>query len=187
MQDSGFIAGPGHIRHVGIDPYIAFGELDNHPSERAERLRQTFLRAGVTPEIPGDIHAALWEKFLFVVPLGGVGAVTRAPTGIIRALPETRQMLEQALREIIAVGQARGIALSAELLAKTLGMVDGLPAGATASMQRDIIEDRPSELEAQIGAVVRLGRAAGVATPVHTFIYQSLLPQEQRARRAVQF
>jgi hypothetical protein len=33
-----------------------------------------------------------------------------------------------------------------------------------------------------VGAVVRLGREAGVATPLNRFIYSCLLPQERRSR-----
>lgn len=177
-----FVAGPGHVRHVGAEPSIAFGEQDNRRSERAERLRQAFARAEVTVEIPRDIHVAMWEKFLFIASWGGVGAVTRAPVGVVRGLPETREMMEEAMREILHVGQAREVGLSDESMRKGIAFVDGLQPGATASMQRDIMEGRPSELEAQNGAVVRLGRAAGIPTPVHAFIYRSLLPSELRAR-----
>jgi 2-dehydropantoate 2-reductase len=48
------------------------------------------------------------------------------------------------------------------------------------------MEGRPSELEAQNGAVVRLGQTAGVATPLNTFIYHSLLPMELKATDQVQ-
>jgi len=177
-----FVAGPGHVRHVGAEPSIAFGEQDNRRSERAERLRQAFARAEVTVGIPRDIHVAMWEKFLFIASWGGVGAVTRAPVGVVRGLPETREMMEEAMREILHVGQAREVGLSDESMRKGIAFVDGLQPGATASMQRDIMEGRPSELEAQNGAVVRLGRAAGIPTPVHVFIYRSLLPSELRAR-----
>ncbi len=51
-----------------------------------------------------------------------------------------------------------------------MAFIDDLPPGVTASMQRDIMEGRPSELVWQHGAVVRLGRKVGVATPVHSFI-----------------
>ena len=54
-------------------------------------------------------------------------------------------------------------------------------------MQRDVMAGRPSELEAQNGSVVRLGRAVGVETPLHAYIYYSLLPLELRARGEVQF
>ncbi len=182
-----FLAGPGHIRHAGMEPYVAFGELDNRPSERAERLRRAFERAGVVADIPPDIQVAMWEKFLFIASLSGVGAVTRAPVGVLRSLPETRQMLEQAMGEVLAVAHTRGIAVPEETIAGTLALIDGMPPGATASMQRDIIAGRPSELEAQNGAVVRLGRERGVATPLHAFIYHSLLPLEQRARGQIDF
>jgi 2-dehydropantoate 2-reductase len=62
-----------------------------------------------------------------------------------------------------------------------MAFIDALPPDATASMQRDIVAGRPSELEAQNGAVLRLGLEMGVATPLHTFVYHALLPQEQRA------
>jgi 2-dehydropantoate 2-reductase len=183
-----FILGPGHIRHAGIEPYVAFGELDNQASERAEGLRQAFARAaGVTVEIPPDIQVAMWDKFLFIASFSGVGAVTRAPAGVLRSVPETRQLLEQAMREIFAVARAREIALPGDLVEQTMAVVDGLPPDGTASMQRDIMEGRPSELASQNGAVVRLGQEAGIATPLHHFIYHSLLPLELRARGQVQF
>ena len=183
----GLVVEPGYIRHAGLEPYVAFGELDNRPSERAERLREAFARAGVTAGVPLDIRVAMWEKFLFIASFSGVGAVTRAPAGALRSLPETRQMLKQAMHEVLAVARARGIALPEEAIPRTMTLIDGLPPGGTASMQRDVMGGRPSELESQNGAVVRLGREVGVDTPLHAFIYHSLLPLELRARGQVQF
>ena len=91
-------------------------------------------------------------------------------------------MVEQACHETLAVAQARGIALAADSPAKTMAAVDSIAPGIIASLQRDIVAERPSEMDALIGALVRLGAEAGVATPVHTFLYHSLLPQELRAR-----
>ena len=69
-----FIAGPGHIRHVGADPFIHFGELDNRPSERVESLRRAFAQAtGVTVAIPPDIQVAMWRKFLMIASWSGIG------------------------------------------------------------------------------------------------------------------
>ena len=179
---SSLIAGPGHIRHVGIEPYIAFGELDNRTSQRCERLKAAFQRARVSVEIPADIWAAIWDKFLFIASLSSVGAVTRAPVGVMRSLPGTRRLLEQAMGEIIAVAQAHQVSLPVDAVIRKLDFIDRLPEDTQASMQRDILAGRPSELEAQTGAVVRLGRARGVPTPVIAFLYDSLLPQELRAR-----
>jgi 2-dehydropantoate 2-reductase len=113
-----------------------------------------------------------------------VGAVTRAPIGTLRAIPETRALLERGMQEITAVGRARGVALPDEAIPKTLAVLDALPPGGTTSLQRDIEAGKPSELEAWNGGVVRLGAAAGVETPLHAFIYHSLLPAERRARGA---
>jgi 2-dehydropantoate 2-reductase len=179
--------GPGCIHHAGAEPYVAFGELDGRPSERVERLRQALEGAGVTVEIPLDIRVALWDKFLFVVSWGGMGAVTRAPIGVLRSVPETRQMLEQVMREILAVAQARKIALLDNAIRKTMAFVDTLPPSGTTSLQRDIVEGKPSELDSWNGAVVRLGKEVGVATPLNAFIYRSLLPLELQARGQLQF
>jgi 2-dehydropantoate 2-reductase len=61
---------------------------------------------------------------------------------------------------------------------------DELPPAATASMQRDVMAGRPSELLEQTGAVVRLGEQAGVDVPVHRALLALLLPQEHAARGA---
>ena len=183
-----FIVEPGNICHVGADPFIRFGELDNRLSERVERLYQAFDRAsGLTAEIPPDIHVAMWQKFLFIAAFSGVGAVTRAPIGVLRSQSGTRQMLEQAICEIYNVAKARDIALSKNVIGNTMEFLDSLPPDATASMQRDIMNGRPSELEIQNGAVVRLGQEIGVETPVNNFIYHSLLPMEMSARGQLQF
>jgi 2-dehydropantoate 2-reductase len=177
-----FVANPGHIQHVGIDPFVNFGELDNRSSERCRKLQDTFLQAGVKVNIPPDIKVAMWRKFLFIVSTSGMGAVTRSPIGVFRQLPETRSMLEQVMQEVFQVGRALDVDLPDDAVSTAMGFIDGLPQDGTASMQRDIMEGRPSELEAQNGAVVRLGREVDVATPVNAFIYHSLLPLELKVR-----
>jgi 2-dehydropantoate 2-reductase len=177
------VAAPGVIRHEGAPPRIAFGSLDGQPDARLDALLRALAKAeGVTAELAPDVEAAMWRKFLMITTFSGVGAVTRAPIGVMRTLPETRAMLELSLREIYEVGLARGVALTPEAMEAALAFMDALPATATASMQRDILAGRPSELEAQNGAVVRLGAEAGVDTPLNRFIYASLLPQERKAR-----
>jgi 2-dehydropantoate 2-reductase len=87
----------------------------------------------------------------------------------------------------LTVGRARGIALAEDTPRKMMALLDQAPQGLMASLQRDIMAQRPSELDALTAALVRLGQEVGVATPLHAFIYHSLLPQELRARQQVQF
>lgn len=181
------IAAPGVIRHVGGLGSITLGELDFRLTERVQVLRDTLNHAAIPTEIAPNIESALWAKLLFVAPVGGVGAVTRAPIGIIRSQPESRAMVQGAMQEIYDVATARGISLPTDAVATALAFLDRQPAQGTASLHRDIIEGKPSELEAWNGAVDRLGREVGVPTPIHTFIYHSLLPLERRARGLLEF
>jgi len=182
-----YLAGPGHIRHAGFEPSVALGELNNRLSARVERLREMFAKAGVIVEVPPDIHSALWSKFLFISAYSGVGAVTQAPAGVLRRLSQTRSLMERAMQEIYSVAQAKAIRLPADALAQALATLDKLPENATSSLQRDVLAGRPSELEAQTGAVVRLGAAVNVNTPVNSFIYDSLVALELKARGELSF
>jgi 2-dehydropantoate 2-reductase len=177
-----WVTAPGRIRSVGAANFIKFAELDNRPSERAQRLWEAFRKASVTVEIPSDVHKALWEKFLTVTAVGGVGAVTRAAIGATRAMPETRRLLQQSMNEVFAIARSRQIALADTIVSDTMTFIDTLAPHGTTSLQRDIIDGKPSEIEYWNGAVVRLAREQGVAAPTNEFIYHSLLPQERRAR-----
>ena len=181
------LVSPGYIRHTGIEPYIAFAELDNQPSERVLHLKAVFEQAGVKADIPADIQVAMWNKLIFICTIGGMGAVTGAPLGVWRSLPETRLMMKQLLQEIVAVGKRHKVHLDDDVADKILARIDGLPASTTPSMQRDIQEGRPSELGTQIGAVVRLALEAGVPAPVNNMIYSSLLPKELKTRGELEF
>lgn len=182
-----YVAGPGHIVHAGSDPFVKFGELDNQRSRRVEKLLDVFTAAGINTEIPEDIQVAMWLKFMLITVWSGMGAITRSPAGIWRSQPETRRMAECGLQEIVDVAEARGISLPQKAIETTMSVYDGLVPESTASLQRDVMEGRPSELEAQIGAVVRFGREAGVAAPQHKFIYDCLLPMELKARGQLKF
>ena len=65
--------------------------------------------------------------------------------------------------------------------------LEASPVNGTTSLQRDIADGKMTELEYWSGAVVRLGREVSVPTPTHEFIYDSLLPQELRARGRIAF
>ena len=175
--------GPGQIDHFWAEPSLAFGELE--PLTNATvltPLRDAFIAAEVRCELSSDIARVMWEKFLFIAPWGSLGAVTHLPIGPLRSSPGSRGRLVQTLHEVAAIARAQGSDLGAGTVSKTLAVLDALPAETIPSMQRDVVAGRPSELEAQTGAVVRFGRKTGVPTPVHDSIYAELLPLEQRAR-----
>jgi len=170
-----YVVGPGHIRHAGFEPSIIIGELDNQHTDRIARIEQAFKHAGLKISIAEDIQVALWTKFLFIASFSGVGAMANAPAGVIRSDPKWRGQILSAMKEIYTLAHARGVKLPPDSIDKVMSSVDGLPEDATSSMQRDIAARKPSELESQNGAVVRMAREDGVEVPTHELIYQTLV------------
>ena len=181
---SAFIAEAGHIKHVGIDPFIAFGELNREMSERVSKLYDVFKNiSGVTVAASENIELAMWEKYLLIAAFSGVGAITRSPVGMFRSIPETRAMFRRALEEVVLVANSRGVGLTEKSVQAVMDRIDQTQPDTMASMQKDVLAGRPSELESQTGALVRMARAATVSVPTHEFIYASLLPMEKKARQ----
>ncbi len=183
-----FQAGDGHIKHIGANPLIRFGHMDRHADARVNQLSEVFNQChGVKSSIPKDIKVTMWQKFMLISAWSGLGAVTRAPIGILFQLEETRQLLVDALTEIYQTGLAQGIELAEDSVEKTIATLKSFPANSTTSMQRDIADGLPSELDVQNDAVVRLAKEVGVDTPVNRFLLHSLRPLELRARGALKF
>jgi 2-dehydropantoate 2-reductase len=175
---------PGRIVHKGKPPQLTLGELGGGTSARLSRVAEAFRRAEIAMVLSEDIRADIWEKMLFVEPLGSIGAATRASIDVFRSVPGTRAMLLDSMREVQRVSGGIGIALAQGVVDRSMVRIDSLPAGSTASMHRDIVDGRPSELEQQTGAVVRFAKRAGVAAPVHDYLLSTLLPQELSAQKA---
>lgn len=173
-----FVVEPGRIRHAGFTPSIIIGELDNRRTGRIDAIERVFKSAGLEISVAADIQVALWTKFLFIASFSGVGAIANAPAGVVRSDPKRRSQLLKAMEEIYALAHARGIKLPADSVDTVMAAVDGLPEDATSSMQRDIAAGKPSELESQNGAVVRMAREAGIEVPTHALIYQTLSHKE---------
>lgn len=169
-----YVVEPGHIRHAGFTPTIIIGELDNRRTERIVKIDEVFKHAVLDTTIALDIQVALWTKFLFIASFSGVGALANAPAGVVRSDPKWRALIQSAMEEIYRLAHARGVSLPADSVQKVMAAVDGLPDDATSSMQRDIAAGKPSELESQNGAVVRMAHESGVEAPTHTLIYQTL-------------
>ena len=102
-------------------------------------------------------------------------------------VPETRKLMACGMEEIYHVARAREIPLADDIVTRSIAVLDTVTPSGTSSLQRDITAGKRSELDAWTGAVVRLGEEVGVATPLHAFLYASLLPMEMRARGEVAF
>ncbi len=176
------VESPGIIDHFAFDPEIVFGEYDNEKSKRVQNVSALFDKAGIKNKVSDDIHLDIWKKFLFIATVSGIGALTRVEFGVMRNDEHIRQIMYQTANEIVAVANAKGIALTNDDIEMLLKVVDNLNAKTTASMQRDIMEGRPSELDNFNGYIVRQGKELHITTPANSFTYHCLLPQEKKAR-----
>jgi 2-dehydropantoate 2-reductase len=140
--------------------------------------------AGIETAIAANIDVSLWMKFLFIASFSGMGAITGANAGRLRSDPELRSQMIQAMNEIHRLAHARGIPLPSDSIDTVMAGINSLPEDATSSMQRDIAAGKPSELESQNGAVVRMARETGFPVPTHERIYSALKPLEEKARAA---
>lgn len=171
------ISEPGVIRHIGTMQRIVMGEPDGSMSPRLTALQDIMTKAGITAETSDDIQRTLWEKFVFLVGLSSTTTLMRTTLGPIRENPESRDFLFGVMREATAVGRAIGVDLPEDFAETRLDFADGLPADMTSSMHHDFEAGNKLELPWLAGTVVRLGRAAGVATPVCQAVYAALLPK----------
>ncbi|MHA1983666.1 MAG: ketopantoate reductase family protein [Candidatus Hodarchaeales archaeon] len=174
--------GPGHIRHSGFS-VIELGEMDGPVSTRIEAIKEILTFAGINVVTHDDFPTALWNKMVMICGWGGVTAVTRSSLGVIRSIPETREMIEKSMYESVQVAQGLGINVSDKIVEAYMNATDSLPYDTTTSLQRDIMTGKPSELEFLLGSIVRYGKELEINTPINNFLYYSLLPQEREARR----
>src|SRR5690606_39026018 len=151
-----------------------FGEMSGERSARAARLEQCLAAAGIDADLSDDIEAAIWKKFIMLVGMSAMTALTRMPIGAVREDRDTRAMLQEIMSEAMAVARARGISLADDLVADRLRFIDGVPYEVRASMAMDLANGRRLELPWLSGAVVRLGNEPGVATPANRVVTTAL-------------
>jgi 2-dehydropantoate 2-reductase len=177
------IKSPGIIDHFAFEPEIVFGEYDNQKTDRVKALKAVFDKAEFKNTLSEDIHLDIWKKFLFIATYSGIGALTRVEIGTLREEEHIRSMLYQTAHEIVTIANVKGIGIKNSDIDLVLKVIDQLDPKTTASMQRDVMEGRPSELDNFNGYIVKTGKQLHILTPINTFTYYCLLPQEKKARK----
>jgi len=175
------IESPGVIAHTLLGR-IVFGELDGRVSERATRLRDALAAAGVPVELSTEVRRVLWEKYLLISAQAGTTALTRAPIGVIRQIPETWRLYRRIVEELAAVARAVGVTLPADVVETIIKNASALAPTAFSSLHHDLVHGRRLELEALHGHAVRLGERLGVPTPTVFAVYASLKPHAAGSR-----
>ena len=158
---------PGVVERRSDFQWVIVGERRGGLSGRAESVAALFREAGAEARASADITADLWRKFIFISSMSAVCGLARSPIGPVREAPLGPLLLARAVGEVTAVARASGVALADDTEAKVLANMESLPRAIKPSFLLDLEAGGPTEIADLSGAVSRLGRQAGVATPVH--------------------
>jgi 2-dehydropantoate 2-reductase len=179
----GTLVAPGVIAQKVRRMYVKFGERAGGASRRTDDLhdflRDAFLRGGIETEVSPDIQREIWEKLMLTSVTLGLVSLTRLPLGPLFSRPPTAALARGLMEEAAAVARARGIPLPrsrGEELFEWLRKLAEANPSARGSMYFDLAEGRRLELDAINGAVSRMGRELGVATPLNDAVYAALAP-----------
>ena len=158
---------PGVVERRSPFQRVVVGELAGGPSERSQRIATSFAEAGATGKASEDITLDLWRKLVFIASASAACGLARSSIGPVREAPLGLLLIERAVREAVAVGQALGVALTEEDVSRTLSFFGGMAPFLKPSFLLDLESGGPTEADDLFGAVSRLGRQAEVDTPVH--------------------
>ena len=171
---------PGIVQQQGNVRRLVFGEVDGSMTPRIQAIASAMQSAGMPTEISTDITSILWSKWLFITTLAGITCAAHTGLADLLAVPESRLLVVQVLREIDSLGRELGVNLDSDIVDKTLYYMETEASSLKASMQKDMESGRPMELEALTGAVLRLGKEAKISTPANEAIYALLKPHALR-------
>lgn len=170
----------GVVALVGEAPRLSLGEESGGISERAEAVRDVLLEAGIQADLSPDPLQVIWSKFVVLCSIAGATSAARTRIKELIQAPRGFDLFASAMREVDAVGRAKGVNLPEGLVEQQIEFIQGFPDFQN-SMHADFESGRRTELEALNGAVVRMGQEAGVPTPVNQFIYAVLAPLKDGA------
>lgn len=158
---------PGVVERKSTFQRIAIGEPSGESSARVEAIAAAFRSARVDTRVSSDTQAELWRKLAFIASMAAACGLARAPVGVVREAPYGRDLFRRLVDEALSVARARSVRVGDEAAAKILSFVEGLAPALRPSFLLDLEAGGPTELDDLCGAISRLGRSAGVETPVH--------------------
>ncbi len=170
----------GQIRHAGPGPIIlGIPPQSTVTSAELAALCQLFQRAGLECRTEEDIVTVLWQKLLINVGINPITALTRLPNGRLPEIPEAWEVVAAAVQEAHRIGLACGLPLPAEPL-NLVRQVCQATSGNRSSMLQDILNHRPTEIDALNGQIVAHGQRLGLSTPVNALLTHLIKALENR-------
>jgi 2-dehydropantoate 2-reductase len=157
------MSGPGRVKHNGRGDIVVGEE---------SRLVGLLRDAGVPCRVSDNIAGELWTKFVMNCAYNALSAVTRTRYQVLKDNPQTREVMNGLVNEVVAVARAAGVTLpSAEELIDAVVRLGDAMATATSSTEQDLARGRATEIDSLNGYVARRGLELGVPTPVNRTLH----------------
>jgi len=176
------LVAPGVVHHIEGDRF-PLGELDGSVTERAQRISQAFINAGLKAPLLENIRAEIWLKLWGNLTFNPISALAHSTLVDICQYPLTRELAANMMREAQAVANKLGIEFRVTLDKRIAG-AEKVGKHKT-SMLQDIEAGRAPEIDALVGSVVELGRLTETPTPHVDAVYAlvKLLAREMESAK----
>ncbi|MGH6663969.1 MAG: ketopantoate reductase family protein [Pseudolabrys sp.] len=166
---------PGVIKQTGPFHSIVCGPADGRPDAALEAFVKQAKADGINITLSDNIERDRWNKFIFLTGTSGATALTRSSMGPILADADMRALFHNIMKETLAVGRAKGVALDPGFADERLAFADkNLTPTMKASMANDLDRGNRLELDWLAGQVARLGKELKVPTPINDTVYAAL-------------
>jgi 2-dehydropantoate 2-reductase len=178
------IPAPGVVRHNGRGDLV-IGALDGSGASGAlvAGLADYLAGARIPTRVSDNIEGELWTKLLLNCAYNAISALGRSNYGRMVAMAQTRQVMAEAVAEIVALARKKGVRLEiGDPAASALKLAAAMP-DAVSSTAQDLARGRPTEIDHLNGYIVREADARGVPAPVNRTLY-ALVKLAEAADRA---
>jgi len=157
----------------------AVGELTGAVTPRLKKICQNFNDCGIDTKWSHKIIGRLWAKVITYSTLNTLTSVFKVPNGRLLENEESILLVKQLLAEGEAVAKARGVEPIVDDLYELFVEVVKESTNNLSSMLQDILNGRPTEIEAQSGAIAGYAKKFGIEVPRHQMMASILRLFEQ--------
>lgn len=178
VTSSNEVVRPGVVRNLGNRTF-ALGEPDGSRSERLGAVASVLEAAGLAAPTPARIREEVWTKMWGNVSFSVMAVLTVSRLGPLIEREDLRRLAVTIMEEVKAVGEALGVVFERNVADRI--EASRRVAGHRTSMLQDLERGRPMEVDGIAGAIVELGRLAGVETPTVDLVYALLRSRTREA------
>ena len=163
---SGTALGGAKIRY-GRSGKTYIGELNGKVTERVQHIANVFEASGIPTQVVHRIVGRLWCKVIVFSAINPLSSILKVPNGCLTSKMESLTLMKRLLDEGEAVASAHGVDLVYTDLYELLFDACRQSANNLSSMLQDILNEKPTEIDAQNGALCRYAKQYNIDVPTH--------------------